>query len=147
MSDNYIYTFYGDGTTTWIYRCSESGDIVRAKSTDTHYSYFDLSEMPKRVICEFRDASKRKWSMDPYPEPELSTQEIPTNDDDTGITDEEFKELVLSRYANVIFEDSKFKMLVEHQDRSKSYLDMPLSLLKSIAKKNRYFGNAIWMVD
>lgn len=146
MSDKYLYTGYGDGTTTWIYRCDKSGDIVRAKITDDHYSHFDLSDLPKRVSCEFRDAAKRKWSMGEIPEEDALVSEISENSTDSGITDEEFKAFVLSKYSNVIFENCRFKMLVEMQDHSKEYVNMPLSLLKSVAKKAHYLGNAIWMV-
>ena len=141
MSDKYIYSAWGDGTTTWIYRISEDGQIVRGKSTDEYYSYFDLAELPKRIACEFRDHAKRKWSLEDYPEQETLVSEVPENSEDTGITSEEFKKFVISHYDNVIFEKCRFKMLVEMQDRTKKYVNMPTSLLESIAKKVHYFGS------
>jgi len=147
MSDKYAYTFYGDGTTTWIYRYDRGGNIVRAKLTDDHYSNFDLAELPDRVAHEFRDVSKRKWSPKPVFEHRPATWELPINNNDTGISDEEFISRFLSRHRNTIFKDGNFWMLVENQDRNKSYIKVPYSMLRAFARKNRYFGNAIWMVE
>ena len=146
ISDKFLYSFYGDGIETWVYRCSESGDIVRAKISDNHYSYFDLAELPIRVAYEFKHAAQRKWNPN-VPESTLLTTEVQENDSDEGMSDEDFIDYVVNRHRNVKFEDHKFWMLIEDQDFKRRYIEMPHSMLRSIAKRCGYFGNAIWMVE
>lgn len=146
-NDRYAYAFWGDGTTTYIFRMDKNtGEILRAKTTDDHYSYFDLAKLPRRIIYQFRDICIHKWTDIPEFDEPNRVWELPENDDDTGITDQEFIDLFLARHRNVVFEDGRFKMLAEMQNHSKQYINVPNSMLRNFAKKNRYFGNAIWMV-
>ncbi|MDD3040723.1 hypothetical protein [Bacteroides sp.] len=140
MSDKFLYSFYGDGTTTWVYRCDKSGNVVRAKTTSDHYEHFDLAELPTRISIEFRDASERRWSEQEEIQENTLTTEVPENSEDTGMTDEEFIEYVLAHHLNVKFENHKFWMLVEGKDFSKKYVEMPYSMLRAIARRCRYFG-------
>ena len=140
MSDNFLYSFYGDATTTWVYRCDKLGNIVRAKTNSDHYDHFDLAELPVRIAIEFRDAADRKWSEQEEVTPNLLTTEVPENSSDTGMTDEEFIEYVIAHHLNVKFENHKFWMLVEGKDFSRKYVEMPYSMLKAIARRCRYFG-------
>lgn len=140
MSDNFLYSFYGNGITTWVYRCDKSGNVVRAETTSDHYDHFDLAELPIRISIEFRDAAQRKWSEREEPIENTLTTEIPENSTDTGISDEEFIEYVLAHHLNVKFENHKFWMLVEGKDFSKKYVEMPYSMLRAIARRCRYFG-------
>ena len=135
MGENFLYSFWGDGITTWVYRCDKSGNIVRAETTSDHYEHFDLAELPVRISIEFMDAAERKWSEQEEIIPNKLTTESPENSSDTGITEEEFIEYVVAHHINVKFENHKFWMLVEGKDISRKYIEMPYSMFKAIAKR------------
>lgn len=147
-NNKYLFSAYGDGTDIYIYRMDKNGIILRAKHDAIEYNSVNVAEIPRRVIKEFTENYNRYWvEPDPIVEPTLSWN-IQENDDDTGITDEEFVDLIIAKCPGSRFNTDKhcFEILAESGDGSRKYIRFPNSRLKYMANRNRYFGNASFMV-
>jgi hypothetical protein len=147
-NNKYLFSAYGDGTNIYIYRMDKNGTILRAKHNATEYNYVDVSDIPRRVIKEFTENYNRCWvEPDPIVEQSLSWN-IQENDADTGISDEEFVNLIIEKCPGSRFNSEKhcFEILAKLGDGSRKYIRFPNSRLKYMANRNRYFGNASFMV-
>lgn len=147
-SQKFLFSAWGDGTNTYIYRLDKKGTILRAKVTDSEYHYPDRAEIPERVIREFAENSSRFWGeATTIPKQSLSWN-IPENASDTGITDQEFINLVIEKWPNTRYnkETHRLETSVELGDGTRTYVNLPNSALKFLANRNRYYGNAYWMV-
>ncbi len=145
---SYLFTAWGDGTNTYIYRINKKGVILRANINEDHYHYIDLAEVPPRIIKEFKDGASRFW-VDPVV---ISTKElswnIQENEADTGLTDQEFIDLVIEKWPNTRFNSDTHKLETKiiMGDNTEKYVDIPKSSLKYFADRNKYYGNGYWMV-
>lgn len=147
-SEKYLFAGSGDGENTYIYRLDRKGNILRANITDQEYHYFDRAELPNRVIREFAEGSLRFWGESSTVTPKPLSWNIPENASDTGITDQEFIDLVLEKWPNTRFNTETHHLEIEITlgDGTKKYVRIPNSALKFLANRNRYYGNAYWMV-
>ncbi len=146
MSDKYCYAMTKSGDDWYIYRMDQNGTILRANIHDSVYKYVDLAEIPERIAIEFNTAATRKWT-NFLPQEEKS--KVPAwamkeNDSDEGITDEEFMTKFLNSYPWCRYNDTeaRYEMEIEDYDRSKRWIPVPFIMLKSFARRNKYFGTA-----
>ncbi len=146
-TNKYLFAGWGDGTNTYIFRLDKKGTILRAGVKDTSYHYIDRAEVPERVMKEFAENSVRFWN-----EPEAIPEEtvswnVQENVADTGITDQEFIDLVLEKWPNTRLNTitHKLETLVTLGDGTKRYAPLPNAALKFLANRNRYYGDAYWM--
>jgi len=134
------------GDNWYIYRLDQTGTILRANIHDSVYRHVDLADVPERIAIEFKFSSERKWTnfLEPYPTNEVPAWAIKENDEDTGITDEEFMEKFLTSYPWCRYNEyaARYEMEIEDYDRSKRWIPVPFSMLKSYARRNKYFGTA-----
>lgn len=146
-NQKYLFAAWGDGENTYIYRLDKKGTILRAKITDTEYHYPDRADIPKRVIDEFAEHSVRFWGESTNTTRKTASWSIPENAADTGITDQEFIDLVIERWPNIRFntDTHRLETSIEFGDGTRKYITIPNSALKFIANRNRYYGNAYWM--
>jgi len=149
ISDNkYLFAAWGDGVNTYIFRIDQKGTILRANINDDHYHCIDLSEIPSRIVKEFKENASRFWAnQSVYTNKPLSWN-ISENIVDTGITDQEFMDLVIERWPNTRFnpDTHKLETKIILGDNTEKYVDIPKSTLKFLADRNRYFGDGYWMV-
>ena len=128
----YLYSMYGDGNDVYIYRTDRDGNVAYAKIGDEVYVYIHVSEVPDSVISEFVASTYRCWVdntsvITPKPLPKR-------NDEDTGITTEQFIDSVLNSYLNIaVYEDGVFYVNANSSDGTTKKVVFPPALLKRIA--------------
>lgn len=147
MLPKYLYAFTHDGfgsSTIRVYRQDKYGTILYANINDKYYRYADLAEVPRRVIEIFRTNSHRYWDEKTVIEQETPFWGLKETDSETGITFEEFMNIVLSRIQNSSYENGIFYVIVYTATGTKK-MKIPNSTLKQLARSNKYFGNAYWM--
>ncbi|MFA5764520.1 MAG: hypothetical protein WC929_00035 [Bacilli bacterium] len=125
-----------------IYRVDKNKNY--AISTDLHETYtplIDSSEIDERVLELLDDAYERKWGeKTEIPERPIITK----NDDDTGITKEEFLENVLRIFGpSVEYNESEGRLYSIRfaGNGEKKLVPFDLLVLRRLAKKLRYFGS------
>lgn len=146
-STKYLFAAWGDGENTYIYRLDKKGTILRASITDQEYHYPDRAEIPERVIREFAEGSILFWGEATTTTAKTLSWNVPENVSDTGITDQEFIDMVLAKWPNTRFntETHRLEIRVTLGDGTQKYVNIPNSALKFLANRNRYYGNAYWM--
>lgn len=145
----YIYAFSSNGfddSNIHIYRQDESGTVLYAKLGDDHYHYADLAELPRRVIETFNTVSQKQWGEATKVENQLPVWAIAENNNDTGITFEEFVNIVLEKIPNSYYNNSTSQFYVTQLTPSgKKEIRIPSKTLKHLAQYNKYFESAYWM--
>ena len=145
ISDKYLFSGWGDGTNYYIFRMDKEGTILRADIDGTVYYPIALSDVPQPVIVNFMNSSRMLWQehpRDPDVTPSWGRQE---NADDTGLTDDEFIDLILERIPGAKFENGKFYIKTE-VNKVWIYRKMPDYTLRQFAKNNKYFGNTYFNI-
>lgn len=147
-NDKYLYAFCGedfDDENTYIYRLDKNNIILKASVNDKSYKYVDPAEVPVVIWSQFAEAAKRKWTTIEYNEQEPVCWSIPENDADTGISFEEFRDIVLERCPGSSYDDdtATFKQKVI-TPTGYITIDMPRSILKNIAEHNKFITISPW---
>lgn len=127
-----------------LYRTNEDGEYAISEDYGNNYTDIEESEIPEVTLTRLLFAKEKRWSTITYNKKEIIA--LPINNDDSGITKEEFINHVLRIYGPFIEYDeviNKIYVIQYDETNTKQKYPFKRSVLQKLAKNYKYYGNLL----